>query len=89
VIDSRAGKVRIHVDLFAFTLLTLSVGWLVMGASAAWHLDLWMQLFIILVVALIWTLMSYIVLNEVRRVGLKMAKKTVVTQASSADTDRP
>ena len=75
MIDPGASKVRIHIDLFAFTLLTLSVGWLVMGTSSAWHFDLWLQLFVVLIVALIWTLMSYIFLNEIRRVASKQVQE--------------
>lgn len=73
-------KSHIHIDLFAYTLLTLSVGWVVMGASEAWRFDLWLQLFIILVVSLIWTLLSYIILNEIRRLVSKAESSRVFHQ---------
>jgi len=72
VIDPKAAKVRVHIDLFAFVLTTLAIGWVAFNASAAWRLDLWVQMVVVLLVALVWTLIGYIVMNQIHQVIAKI-----------------
>lgn len=72
MIDPKAAKVRVHIDLFAFVLTTLAIGWVAFNASAAWRLDLWVQMVVVLLVALVWTLIGYIVMNQIHQVIAKI-----------------
>lgn len=72
MIDPKAAKVRVHIDLFAFVLATLAIGWLAFNASAAWRLDLWVQMVVVLLVALVWTLIGYIVMNQIQKVIVRL-----------------
>lgn len=72
MIDPKAAKVRVHIDLFAFVLTTLAIGWMTFNVSAAWRLNLLVQMIVVLLVALVWTLIGYIVMNQIHQVIAKI-----------------
>lgn len=64
---AQAPRVRLHIDLFAYTLLTLSFGWAMMNVLAGWKLSLWIQTAIIFVCATLWTLFGSLFMLAARR----------------------
>ena len=87
MINPKAPRGRIHIDLFALNLTTLSIGWLVMGASEVWKFSIWLQMILVMIVALLWTIVSYLILNEIQKVAsgqsLKKNKSSVLSDTES------
>jgi hypothetical protein len=78
---TRPKQIKFRVDLFAYTLVTISFGWAVMSLLRGWAYDLWLQAGIVMLSSLIWALYSNLALHyfkgvELRRLRAEAAEKS-------------
>jgi hypothetical protein len=77
-------NLRFRVDLFAYTLMSLSFGWVLMNLLHAWTLDLYIQCFIVLAMSVMWALYAHLALAILKRYAAKRA----ALQAELATVER-
>jgi hypothetical protein len=66
--------VKFRVDLFAYTICSLSFGWVLMNLLHAWTLDILIQAVIVLLESVVWALYGHLALESIKRRAVRQAK---------------
>ena len=62
----QTSRFRLKVDIFAYVIATMAFCWGCLNGLGAWKMDLFGQMFIVLLLALVWGVMSLAVIAMFR-----------------------
>ncbi len=80
---------KFRIDLFAYTISSLSFGWVLMNLLHGWRYDILVQGAIILMLSVVWALYGHLALGWLKRTAIKRAAlQAELVSLDSAAPDR-
>jgi uncharacterized membrane protein len=76
-------RIKLKVSLFAYTLATLSYGWMMMYAFNAWKVDVEVQLIVVFISAVLWTLFAHLLIYSIQRGALRKFRDQIFPSKTS------